>query len=100
MATDITSAKIRDYFYKLNKTLTMGLIMILIIASALFWYTGVVTIQNSSFWIGLAFMLVAVLFSQIPHISFLITRNHFSNQKSEVDILNSSWKGFKNWLEP
>ena len=99
MATDITPAKVREYFLRMNKTLTMSLIIALVIASALFWYTGLATIQDSSFWIGLAFMLLAVLFSQIPHISFLLTQHHFSGQKNQVEVLNLSWKGFKNWLE-
>ena len=91
---------VKQYFYKLNRNLTGGLVLILVIASLFFWYTKILTLQDSSMLIGAAFMLLAVLSYQLPYISFLLTRRHFASQdKSGIEILDSDWKTFKNWLE-
>ena len=91
---------VKQYFLKTNRLLTTSLIAILIVVSAVFWYTKVVTLENSSFWIGAVFMLLAVLFYQLPHVSFLLARRHFGNaDRSGLEILDSDWKTFKQWLE-
>ena len=95
-----TPADIKQYFLKTNRILTISLVAILIVASALFWYTKAVTLENSSFWIGAAFMLLAVLFYQLPYVSYVLTRRHFeSADRTGLEILDSSWKTFKQWLE-
>ncbi len=100
MDNDNILAEIKDYFLNLNKALTLGLTIILISLSVLIWYTGTVTLQQSSMWIGLAFMLLALLFYKLPHISFLITRRHFSaHTDAEVGVLANGWGPFKSWIE-
>ena len=95
-----TPNDVKQYFFKLNRGLTGGLILVLIIASLIFWYTKTLTLQSSSSLIGAAFILLAVLFYQIPYISFLLTRRHFSeHEKTGIEILDSDWKTFKQWVE-
>ena len=95
-----TPADVKQYFIKTNRTLTTSLITILLVVSAVFWYTKTVTLENSSFWIGAAFMLLAVVFYQLPRVSFLITRRHFQKEdRSDIEILDSGWKPFRQWLE-
>ena len=90
---------VKQYFLKINRTLTISLVAILIGASALFWVTKAVTLEDSSFGIGAVFMLLAVLFYQLPYLSFLLTRHHFkSADQNGVEILDSGWKAFKQWL--
>ena len=91
---------VKQYFFKLNRTLTGGLITILIIAALIFWYTKTLLLETSSSYIGAGFMLLAVLFYQLPYISFLLTRRHFANQdRAGIEILDSGWKTFKQWLD-
>ncbi len=95
-----TPNDVKQYFLQLNRALTVGLIIILIIASMVFWYTESLSLQSSSSLIGAAFMLLAVLFYQLPYISFLLTRRKFSAEnKQGIEILDSGWKVFKKWLE-
>jgi drug/metabolite transporter (DMT)-like permease len=95
-----TSADVRQYFLKINRTLTTSLVTILIAVSAVFWYTKTVTLENSSFWIGAAFMLLAVVFYQLPYVSYLLTRRYFDNaDRCGIEILDSGWKAFKQWLD-
>ena len=95
-----TSTDVKQYFLKTNRALTISLVSILIMVSALFWYTKAVTLENSSFWIGAALMLLAVLFYQLPYVSYLLTRRHFGGtDHSGIEILNSDWKSFRQWLE-
>ncbi len=95
------SAGVKQYFLKTNRMLTISLVVILLVVSAVFWYTKSVTLENASFWIGAAFMLLAVLFYQLPYVSFLLTRHHFDNvDHNGIEILGSDWKTFKQWLEP
>ncbi|MDW3094403.1 MAG: hypothetical protein R8G33_01890 [Gammaproteobacteria bacterium] len=93
-------ADVKQYFLKINRNLTSGLVAVLIVASALFWYTKVVTLENSSFWIGAAFMLLAIVFYQLPFVSFLLTRRHFDSvDRSNIEILDADWKTFRKWVE-
>lgn len=94
------SVDVKQYFLKTNRILTTSLVAILLLVSAVFWYTKSVTLENSSFWIGAAFMLLAVLFYQLPYVSFLLTRHHFDYaDRSGIEILDSGWKAFRQWLE-
>lgn len=93
-------ADVKKYFLKINRLLTTSLVAILIVASTLFWYTKAVTLENSSLWIGAAFMLLAVLFYQLPYVSFLLTRRHYDGvDHNGIEILDAGWKTFKKWLE-
>ena len=96
----IRPAEIKDYFLKINRLMTLSLILLLLAASLVFWLTKAVTLENSSFWIGSAFMLLAIVFYQLPYLSYLLTRAHF-NQHGETDseLLNSGWNQFKNSLD-
>lgn len=95
-----TPADIKQYFLKTNRNLTISLVAILILAAAVFWYTKAVTLENSSLWIGAAFMLLAVLFYQLPYLSYVLTRRHFVGaDRARLEILDSDWKTFKLWLE-
>ncbi len=95
-----TATDVKNYFLATNRSITVSLVVILIVVSAYFWYTQTVTLENASFWIGAAFMLLAVLFYQIPYVSFLITRRHFSSaDRHGIEILDSGWKAFRQWLE-
>ena len=93
--------EIKNYFLNLNKTLTIALVAVLVSVSAVIWYTNVITIQNSSSLIGASFMVLAVLFYQLPYISYLLTRRHFKADagKQGAEILSSDWKTFKNWVQ-
>ncbi len=91
---------VKQYFLKTNRTVTTSLVAILIVVSAIFWYTKAVTLENSSSWIGAAFMLLAVLFYQLPRVSYLLTRRHFdSADRNGLEILDAGWKAFRHWLE-
>lgn len=91
---------VKQYFLNINRSLTIGLIFILIVASVSFWYTDTLRLQNSSTIIGAAFMLIAVIFYQLPYISFLLTRKHFADENREgIEILDSGWKTFRQWLD-
>ena len=93
-------ADVKKYFMKINRLLTSSLVSILIIISVVFWYTETVTVENSSFWIGAAFMLLALIFYQLPYVSFLVTRHHYAGQDwSGIEILGSGWRTFRQWLE-
>ena len=93
--------EIKDYFLSMNRTLTLALVAVLVCVSAGIWYTQIITIQNSSSLIGLSFMIIAVLFYQLPYISYLITRRHFRDIQNHqgAEILTSDWKAFKNWIQ-
>lgn len=100
MTSKIKPTDVKDYFLKINRTLTLSLVSILIIASAIFWYTKAVTLDNSSLWIGAVFMILALLFYQLPYISYLYTRRHFKKEReSDPEILISGWMQFKDWVE-
>ena len=91
---------IKDYFLKTNQMLTLGLILILVLVSGIFWYTNTVTIENSSLWIGAAFMMLALIFYKLPYISYLWTRRHFNQEElSRPEILGYNWSQFKSWLD-
>jgi|GEM_PF-1532378 len=91
---------VKQYFLQLNRALTGGLIAILIIVALVFWYTEALTLQNSSSLIGAGFMLLAVVFYQLPYISFVLTRRHFAgDDRKGIEILDSEWKTFKKWLD-
>ena len=94
-------AEIKNYFLNLNKMLTLALVAALVCASTIIWYTKVITIQNSSSLIGASFMVLAVIFYQLPYISYLLTRRRFKTDKSKqgIEILTSDWKTFKNWIQ-
>jgi hypothetical protein len=95
-----TTIDVKQYFLKLNRNLTTSLVAILLAVSAVFWYTKAVTLENSSIWIGAAFMLLAVLFYQLPYVSYLLTQRHFeSADRSSIEILYSDWKAFRRWLD-
>lgn len=90
---------VKQYFLKLNRSLTGGLIVVLIIASLVFWYTDTFSLHSSSTLIGLVFMILAVIFYQLPYFSYLLTRRRFSSKDRQgIEILDSGWKVFKQWL--
>ena len=65
-----------------------------------FWYKDLLSLQNSSLSIGTAFMLLAVLFYQLPYISYHLTRRKFADEDRQgIEILDSDWKVFKKWLD-
>lgn len=90
---------VKQYFLKINRALTIGLISLLIIVSSIIWYSEFLPISESSTTIGVAFMLLAVLFYQLPYISYVFTRRHFAGKdKNGIEILDAGWKTFKQWL--
>ncbi len=94
------AAQIKTYFFKVNRRITAGLIAVLIASSVFFWYTGDLSVENSSVLIGSVLMLLAVVFYQIPFISFLLTRRHFDKHDHiGLEILEADWKTFRKWLE-
>lgn len=95
-----TSIDVKNYFLQINRRLTLGLIALLVIVSMIFWYTGQLSLQNSSSLIGAGFMLLAVIFYQMPYVSFLITRRKFANHNRQgIEILDAGWKVFRKWLD-
>lgn len=91
---------VKQYFLSLNRNMTIGLIFILIIVSMIFWYTGLLSLENSSVVIGAGFMLLAVLFYQLPYISYRLTQRKFANQDRQgIEILDSGWSVFKKWVD-
>jgi len=95
-----TSIDVKNYFLQINRRLTLSLIVLLIIVSMIFWYTELLSLQNSSSLIGAGFMLLAVIFYQLPYVSFLITRRKFANDSRQgIEILDSGWKLFRKWLD-
>ncbi len=95
-----TPADVKQYFFKTNRIMTTGLVIILIVVSAIFWYTKAVTLESSSLWIGAALMLLAIIFYQLPFVSFLLTRRHFEEaDRNGIEILDAGWKTFRKWLE-
>ena len=100
MTESVRPAEIKDYFLKINRRMTTGLILLLIIVSLIFWATKSVTLENSSLWIGAALMLLAIVFYQLPFISYLLTRAHFrQQQQTDSALLNSGWSQFKASLD-
>lgn len=99
MPNQISAKQIKEYFFHINRTLTIGLVLILVFVSAMFWLLGV-SMQNISTWVGITLMLLAVVFYQIPRFSYQLTKKHFHNQgEFSDDVLNSGWEKFKKWLE-
>ena len=100
MAEAVRPAEIKDYFLKINRWMTSALMLLLIIVSLIFWATKSVTLENSSLWIGAALMLLAVVFYQLPFISYLLTRAHFKQQEqTDSALLNCGWRRFKAGLD-
>ena len=96
----ITQTDIKQYFIITNRRLTASLVALLLAVSVVFWYTKAVTLENSSVWIGAAFMLLAVLFYQLPYVSYLLTVRHFeSADRNGIEILDAGWKTFRQWIE-
>ena len=92
--------QIKEDFYRINRFLTLGLLGVIILASILFWRTGIASIEKYSIWIGLIFMGLAILFYKLPHISYLILRRRSTALNSaECANLCSGWNSFKTWLE-
>ena len=99
MPNQISAKQIKEYFFNINRTLSVGLVLMLVIVSAVFWLMGI-SMQNISTWVGIVLMLLAVVFYQIPRISYQLTKKHFLNQGEFSDeVLNSGWAKFKKWLE-
>ncbi|MFK7795469.1 MAG: hypothetical protein AB8B89_08975 [Gammaproteobacteria bacterium] len=95
-----TPEDVKSYFLKINRTITTSLVVILIMISVMFWYTKAATLESSSSSIGAALMILAVVFYQLPRVSFLITRRHFEKaDRKGIEILDSGWKPFRQWLE-
>ena len=100
MAESVRPAEIKDYFLKINRWMTSALMLLLIIVSLIFWVTKSVTLENSSLWIGAALMLLAVVFYQLPFISYLLTRAYFKQQEqTDSALLNCGWRQFKARLD-
>jgi membrane protein YdbS with pleckstrin-like domain len=99
MSNQISGKKIAEYFYQVNRALTILLVSILAVAGLVLWLTGV-SLQNISTWVGVVLMVFAVLFYRLPRFSFQLTRKHFSNrQGASTEILDSGWDYFRKWLE-
>lgn len=99
MSNQIPVKKIAEYFYKINRGLTVSLVSVLAIAGVLLWLSGV-SMQEISTWVGLVLMVFAVLFYQLPKFSYQLTKYHFSKQHGyKGEILDSGWEYFKKWLE-
>jgi membrane protein YdbS with pleckstrin-like domain len=99
MSNQIYGKKIAEYFYQVNRTLTILLVSILAVAGLVLWLTGV-SLQNISTWVGVVLMVFAVLFYRLPGFSYQLTRKHFSNQQgASTEILDSGWDYFRKWLE-
>ncbi|MEM8843795.1 MAG: hypothetical protein AAGB35_02020 [Pseudomonadota bacterium] len=99
MSDTVSNNQIKEYFLNVNRMLTIGLVFLLVVISALFWLLGI-SMQDISIWVGMAFMLLAVVFYRIPRLSYSLTKKHFLNHKALDDnILNSDWGRFKKWLE-
>ena len=99
MSNQVSNKQIIEYFFNINRILTIGLVLILAIISTLLWLSSV-SLQSISIWVGIVLMLVAVVFYRIPWFSYLLTRKHFI--KLEIlnnEVLNSGWVSFKKWLE-
>ena len=54
--------EIKRNFYQINRLLTLGLVGLIILISVFFWYTGYAAVEDTSLWIGLALMVMAVIF--------------------------------------
>lgn len=94
-----TPNDVKQYFIQINRLLTGILLLILVIASLIIWYTDALPLRDSSVQIGASFMLLAVVFYQLPYVSFLITRRHFASEDRQgIEILDSGWGAFKQWL--
>lgn len=94
-----TPNDVKQYFLRINRLLTAGLLLILMVASLIIWYTNALPLKESSIQIGASFMLLAVLFYQLPYVSFLLTRRHFAAEDRQgIEILDSGWSAFKQWL--
>ena len=92
--------EVKNHFFKINRGLTLGLILMIVLFSIIFWYTGIFSLESSSVWIGLALMLLAIVFYQLPFLSYLLTKRYFKQQENiSSELLNSNWSQFKNWLE-
>ena len=99
MSNQISAKKIGEYFYHVNRTLTILLVSILAVAGLALWLTGV-SLQNISTWVGVVLMVFAVLFYRLPRFSYQLTRKHFSKQQdTSSEILDSGWDYFRKWLE-
>ena len=99
MSNHISAKKITDYFYQVNRLLTVFLVAVLVAAGLILWLTGV-ALQNISTWAGLVLMVFAVLFYHLPKLSYQLTKKHFIGQSgANNEIFDSGWDYFRKWLE-
>ena len=99
MSNQISGKKIAEYFYKVNRFLTIVLVSILAVAGLVLWLTGV-SLQNISTSVGVVLMIFAVLFYRLPKFSYQLTKKHFSKQQNHsAEVLDSGWDNFRKWLE-
>lgn len=92
----MTTEQIKEQFNRLNRRISLGIVMLTLLVSLLFWKLGYTSGGEQSLWIGIALMSLALIFGKIPHMCFLLMRMQAGVQGH--DLLQMSWSAFKDWM--
>ncbi len=95
----MNTAAIKTTFLKINRALTAGLVVLIIISLTVLWLLDV-DLEAQSTLLGSVLMVLAVVFYQIPRLAYRLTQQQF-NQSTGVNeqILKQDWPAFRRWLD-
>lgn len=92
--------KLKTQFLAINRNLTLGLLLLVIAFSVIFWSLGVDVQGTSSVATGLVLIVLAVVFYKLPYLSFLLMKaRRQDNSTSPRSLLDDGWPAFKRWIE-
>lgn|GEM_PF-871927 len=92
----MNTEQIKDQFNRLNRRINLSIVTVTLLVSLLLWKLGYTSGGEQSFWIGIALMLLALIFGKIPHICFMLMRMQAGEQRH--DLLQMNWSAFKDWM--
>lgn len=92
--------KIKIQFLATNQYLTLGLLLLVIVCSAIFWWMGVDVQGKSSVFTGLVLLVLAVVFYKLPYLSYILMKYRYQGDDIPTkSILDDGWPAFKRWVE-
>ncbi len=82
-------------FLQLNRKLTYATLILLGLMAVLFWLVEIEVFGKTSTLVGVVFMLLAVFFFQIPHISYNWLVRKYQQVPDKLALLGPNWRHFK-----
>ena len=95
----MNAVTIKNTFLAINRTLTAGLIMLIILVLAVLWFFNV-DLEAQSTLLGAVLMIFAVIFYQLPRLAYHLTQRQYKQLTGvNEQIVKQDWASFRRWLD-